>query len=197
MLGVTSGQELLGTMVSRLQKPIWLKALRDSGVPEAEAQAICERIAAEYVPWQESSFPGLLGNVVAGRIANRFDLGGTNCVVDAACASSLSAIHLASMELATGRADYVLTGGEVPALAVIDAVVRLMPGVLGDAESVVSESFAPANEGLLEYPQYTRPAEFEGMSVPDVLVSGDHAKIAEWRREQARRGTEKRRPDLI
>src|SRR5450631_2355890 len=80
--------------------------------------------------------------------------------------------------------DYVLTGGELPALVVIDAVVRLLPGVLGDAESVVSESFAPANEGLLEYPQYTRPAVFEGLAVPEVLVSGDHAKIAAWRREQ-------------
>ena len=93
--------------------------------------------------------------------------------------------------------DYVLTGGELPALVVADAVVRLLPGVLGDAESLVSESFAPANEGLLEYPQYTRPAVFEGLSVPDVLLSGDHAKIAEWRREQARRGTKERRPDLI
>ena len=93
--------------------------------------------------------------------------------------------------------DYVLTGGELPALVVIDAVVRLLPGVLGDAESVVSESFAPANEGLLEYPQYTRPAVFEGLAVPDVLVSGDHAKIAAWRREQARKMTEEHRPDLL
>jgi len=93
--------------------------------------------------------------------------------------------------------DYVLTGGELPALVVIDAVVRLLPGVLGDSESVVSESFAPANEGLLEYPQYTRPAVFEGLAVPDVLVSGDHAKIAAWRREQARTMTEKHRPDLL
>jgi tRNA (guanine37-N1)-methyltransferase len=93
--------------------------------------------------------------------------------------------------------DYVLTGGELPALVVIDAVVRLLPGVLGDAESVVSESFAPANEGLLEYPQYTRPAVFEGLAVPEVLVSGDHAKIAAWRREQARKRTQELRPDLL
>jgi tRNA (guanine37-N1)-methyltransferase len=93
--------------------------------------------------------------------------------------------------------DYVLTGGELPALVVIDSVVRLLPGVLGDEASVVSESFAPANEGLLEYPQYTRPAEFEGRSVPDILLSGDHAKIAEWRKEQARRTTEQKRPDLM
>ncbi|WP_394833700.1 SDR family oxidoreductase [Pendulispora rubella] len=111
ILGVTSGQELLGSMVSRLQRPIWLKALRDSGIPEAEAQGICERIANHYVPWQESSFPGLLGNVVAGRIANRFDLHGTNCVTDAACASALSALSMGMNELAVGQSDLVITGG--------------------------------------------------------------------------------------
>lgn len=93
--------------------------------------------------------------------------------------------------------DYVLTGGELPALVVIDAVVRLLPGVLGDAESTVSESFAPENEGMLEYPQYTRPAVFEGLSVPDILVSGDHAKVAEWRRQQALERTKRERPDLL
>jgi acyl transferase domain-containing protein len=111
VLGVTSGQELLGTMVSRLQRPVWLKALRDDGVPEADAQRICDRITNEYVPWKESTFPGLLGNVVAGRIANRFDLGGTNCVTDAACASSLSALSIAMNELALGQSDLVITGG--------------------------------------------------------------------------------------
>jgi len=93
--------------------------------------------------------------------------------------------------------DYVLTGGELPALVVIDAVVRLLPGVLGDAESTVSESFAPENEGMLEYPQYTRPAVFEGLPVPDILVSGDHAKVAEWRRQQALERTKRERPDLL
>jgi acyl transferase domain-containing protein len=88
ILGVTSAQELLGEANSRLQRPVWLRALRESGMPEDEAQAICDRIADSYVPWQESTFPGLLGNVVAGRIANRLDLGGTNCVTDAACAST-------------------------------------------------------------------------------------------------------------
>ena len=111
ILGVTSGQELLGTMVSRLQRPIWLKALRDSGVPEDEATVICDRIASGFVPWQESSFPGLLGNVVAGRIANRFDLRGTNCVTDAACASTLSALSMAVNELAIGQSDLVIAGG--------------------------------------------------------------------------------------
>ncbi|MCC6647561.1 MAG: acyltransferase domain-containing protein, partial [Polyangiaceae bacterium] len=111
VLGVTSGQELLGTMVSRLQRPAWLQGLRASGVPEAEAQAICDKIAAQYVPWQESSFPGLLGNVVAGRIANRFDLRGTNAVTDAACASSLAALSMGVNELALGQSDLVIVGG--------------------------------------------------------------------------------------
>ena len=95
ILGVTSAQELLGTMVNRLQAPVWAKAIRELGYAETEVDAICERIADQYVPWQESTFPGLLGNVVAGRIANRLDLGGTNCVTDAACASSFSAIAMA------------------------------------------------------------------------------------------------------
>jgi tRNA (guanine37-N1)-methyltransferase len=93
--------------------------------------------------------------------------------------------------------DYVLTGGELPSLVVIDAVVRLLPGVLGDDASAHCESFAPGNEGLLEYPQYTRPAVFEGKAVPDVLLSGDHAKIEAWRRAQARLRTEQDRPDLL
>jgi acyl transferase domain-containing protein len=111
ILGVTSAQELLGTMVSRLQKPIWLKGLRESGVPEDQAQEICKRISSNFPEWQESTFPGLLGNVVAGRIANRFDLRGTNCVTDAACASSLAALSMAVNELLVGESDLVITGG--------------------------------------------------------------------------------------
>jgi len=111
ILGVTSGQELLSTMASRLQRPVWVKALREAGIPESQVEAICDRIAASYVPWQESTFPGLLGNVVAGRIANRFDLGGTNCVTDAACASTFSAVSMAVNELSLGQADLVITGG--------------------------------------------------------------------------------------
>lgn len=111
ILGVTSAQELLFSMVSRLQKPVWVKALRESGLPESQVQAACERIAAGYVPWQEASFPGLLGNVVAGRIANRLNLGGTNCVTDAACASAFSAISMAVNELQLGHSDMVITGG--------------------------------------------------------------------------------------
>jgi acyl transferase domain-containing protein/NAD(P)-dependent dehydrogenase (short-subunit alcohol dehydrogenase family) len=111
ILGATGTTELVVHLGSRLQRPVWLRALRDSGVPEDEAQAICDRIAAQYLPWQEASFPGLLGNVVAGRIANRFDLGGTNCIVDAACASSLSALAMGLNELYLGQADMCITGG--------------------------------------------------------------------------------------
>ncbi|MEB3222561.1 MAG: SDR family oxidoreductase [Candidatus Sericytochromatia bacterium] len=111
ILGVTSGQELFIEMASRLQRPVWVKAMREAGLPEDEVQAIAERMADSYVPWQESSFPGLLGNVVAGRIANRFDLGGTNCVTDAACASSLSALSMGINELVLGHSDLVITGG--------------------------------------------------------------------------------------
>ncbi len=90
--------------------------------------------------------------------------------------------------------DYVLTGGELPAMVVLDAVVRLLPGVLGCSESTVSESFGA---GLLEYPQYTRPADFEGHRAPDVLLSGDHAAVDEWRNEEALKRTASRRPDLL
>ncbi len=91
--------------------------------------------------------------------------------------------------------DFVITGGEFAALAIIDAMARLVPGVLGNAESPLQESFA--GEGLLEGPQYTRPPEFRGSKVPEVLLSGDHAKIAAWRREQALHRTRDRRPDLL
>ena len=111
ILGVTSGQELLGTMASRLQRPVWQQGLRQAGVPEDQVQEACDRIAAHYVEWQESTFPGLLGNVVAGRIANRLDLGGTNCVTDAACASSFSALAMGVSELRLGSSDMVITGG--------------------------------------------------------------------------------------
>ena len=90
--------------------------------------------------------------------------------------------------------DYVLAGGEVPAMAVIEGVVRLLPGALGNPESAVLESF---QTGILEGPQYTRPAEFRGLAVPDVLRSGDHAKVARWRERQAKDYTRRRRPDLL
>jgi tRNA (guanine37-N1)-methyltransferase len=95
-------------------------------------------------------------------------------------------------ELSIG--DYVLTSGNLPAMVVTDAIVRLLPGVLGCDESVVEESFS---DGLLEYPQYTRPREFNGEEVPEVLLSGDHAKIAAWRQQQAVERTRERRPDLL
>ncbi len=90
--------------------------------------------------------------------------------------------------------DYVLTCGELPALVLVDAVVRLIPGVLGHRESTRSESF---ENNLLEYPQYTRPAEFKGMKVPEILLSGDHEKIEKWRKGEAMNRTYKRRPDLL
>jgi len=111
ILGVTGTLELVIPLGARLGHPRWREALKDAGVDDAVAADVVQRIADSYVPWQENSFPGLLGNVVAGRISKNFDLGGTNCVVDAACASSLSALHLAGMELATGKSDMVVTGG--------------------------------------------------------------------------------------
>ena len=101
-------------------------------------------------------------------------------------------LHLATDEISIG--DYVLTGGELPALILIDAVARLIPGVLGDPDGPYDDSHA---SGLLEYPHYTRPPEFRGWTVPDVLLSGDHAKIARWRREQSLRRTWQRRPDML
>jgi len=100
--------------------------------------------------------------------------------------------ELADDELSVG--DFVLTNGALPAMLVIDAVTRLLPGALGDEESAHEESFS---HGLLEYPQYTRPAEFRGMKVPEVLLSGNHAEIASWRAEQSRQRTRERRPDLM
>jgi len=99
---------------------------------------------------------------------------------------------LATDEISIG--DYVLTGGEIPAMVIVDAVTRLVPGVLGDPGAVFEDSHA---EGLLEYPHYTRPAVFRGWSVPEVLLSGDHAEIVRWRRQQALRRTFERRPDLL
>ena len=90
--------------------------------------------------------------------------------------------------------DYVLSGGEFPALALMDAVTRLIPGVIGDAESALDDSF---QNGLLDCPWYTRPREFEGMSVPDVLLNGDHEKIEAWRQDEAVKRTRQRRPDLL
>lgn len=100
--------------------------------------------------------------------------------------------HLVDEEISVG--DYVLSGGELPAMVVVDAVVRLLPGALGSAESVEEESF---NDALLEYPHYTRPPDFRGWRVPDVLLSGNHAEIGRWRRAQRIERTARRRPDLL
>jgi len=99
--------------------------------------------------------------------------------------------NAATREISIG--DYVLSGGEIPAMVVVDAITRLLPGALGDAASIEEESF---NNGLLEYPQYTRPAEFCGWDVPEVLLSGNHEYIRKWRQEQSQRRTQERRPDL-
>ena len=100
--------------------------------------------------------------------------------------------HAADDELSIG--DYVLTNGALPAMVIIDAVTRLLPGALGDDQSAREESFS---QGLLEYPQYTRPADCRGLTVPEVLLSGNHAEIAKWRSEQSRTRTRQRRPDLL
>jgi tRNA (guanine37-N1)-methyltransferase len=100
--------------------------------------------------------------------------------------------HLVSDEISIG--DYVLTGGELPALVMIDAISRTLPGVIGDPGGVMDDSHA---SGLLEYPHYTRPPEFRGWKVPDVLLSGDHARVERWRREQSLLRTWQRRPDLL
>ena len=98
---------------------------------------------------------------------------------------------LVDMEVSIG--DFILTGGEIPAMVLLDSVVRLIPGALGRMESALNESFSA---GLLDYPQYTRPADFRGIAVPEVLLSGNHARIERWRREQALQKTIRNRPEL-
>jgi tRNA (guanine37-N1)-methyltransferase len=102
--------------------------------------------------------------------------------------------HLVDAEISIG--DYVLTNGAIAAVVFVDAVVRLLPGVLGDEYSAADDSFSPANAGL-EGPQYTRPSNFRGWKVPDILLSGNHGEIAKWRKEQARQRTQNNRPDLL
>ncbi|MGI5453401.1 SDR family NAD(P)-dependent oxidoreductase [Streptomyces sp. CA-249302] len=111
ILGITGANSLTQPLSARLQTPVLKEVVRSVGLSEADAEEIAQRFKKAYIPWEENSFPGMLGNVVAGRIANRFDLGGTNCTVDAACASSLAAVKLAVSELIEGRADLMLTGG--------------------------------------------------------------------------------------
>ena len=111
VLGVAGGQKLITDLTSRLQYPIWERVLESSGISPEDTEKIIEKIKLAYAPWNENAFPGLLGNVIAGRIANRLDLGGMNSVVDAACASSLAALKTAVSELVEGRADMMISGG--------------------------------------------------------------------------------------
>ncbi|MCV7052210.1 acyltransferase domain-containing protein, partial [Mycobacterium heidelbergense] len=111
VLGASGGTELITHISGRLHRPVWERGLRAAGLSDRELEAFSERVASSYTPWQENTFPGLLGNVIAGRIANRFDLGGTNCVIDAACASSLAALEVGLHELYLGESDMVIAGG--------------------------------------------------------------------------------------
>src|SRR5215207_701854 len=111
VLGITGANQLTQPLQARLQSPVLKQVVRSCGLSEADAELIDEKFRKAYIPWEENSFPGMLGNVVAGRIANRFDLGGMNCTVDAACASSLAASKMAISELIEGRADMMITGG--------------------------------------------------------------------------------------
>jgi len=111
ILGVGGGQKLITPLVSRLQGHIWKKVLKSSGVGDDDINVLIEKMKKAYIPWVENSFPGMLGNVIAGRVANRFDLGGTNCVVDAACAGSLAAMKMAVNDLLEHKANMMITGG--------------------------------------------------------------------------------------
>jgi acetyl-CoA acyltransferase len=162
ILGVTSGQELFGAMASRMNRPMWLQGMRRAGIAEDVALEACDRILALHPEWTESTFPGLLGNVVAGRIANRLDLGGTNCVTDAACASSFSAISMGVNELYLGDSDLVIAGGvenmtrverandvsEIPALVERYDVESFR---MGNTAEAVAERFDVSREAQDEY----------------------------------------------
>ncbi|MFD1152349.1 beta-ketoacyl synthase N-terminal-like domain-containing protein, partial [Saccharothrix hoggarensis] len=111
VLGITGANSLTQPLATRLQTPVLKEVVRSVGLSETDAEEIAAKFVKAFAPWEENSFPGMLGNVVAGRIANRFDFGGTNCTVDAACASSLAALHMAAAELVSGRADVMITGG--------------------------------------------------------------------------------------
>jgi len=110
-LGVGGGQKLMTPLTGRLQYPVWKKVLTNSGISDQDADVIINKIKKAYIPWEENSFPGFLGNVIAGRVANRLNLGGTNCVLDAACASSLTAVKMAISELLEYRSDMMISGG--------------------------------------------------------------------------------------
>lgn len=144
-------------------------------------QAIAQELAAPAQAQADPDFPDLFPPARLALLCGRYE------GIDERVRQ-----HLVTDELSIG--DYVITGGELAALIVIDAVTRLIPGAIGDPDGAMDDSHA---SGLLEYPHYTRPPEFRGWRVPDVLLSGDHARIARWRREQALLRTSQRRPDLL
>ncbi|MEV0296209.1 SDR family NAD(P)-dependent oxidoreductase [Nocardia sp. NPDC050710] len=111
ILGITGANSLTQPLATRLQTPVLKEVVRSCGLSDQDAEEIAAKFVKAFAPWEENSFPGMLGNVVSGRIANRFDLGGTNCTIDAACASSLAAVHMAAAELVSGRADLMISGG--------------------------------------------------------------------------------------
>ncbi len=111
ILGASGSTQLTGQMVAKVQKPVWIKAMREHGLEESKAEAVCDRIFNSYPDWDENTFPGYLNNIIAGRIANRFNFRGMNCCVDAACGSSLGALNMAVNELLLGRSELVITGG--------------------------------------------------------------------------------------
>ena len=160
--------------------------------PEPLAAAIDSVSTAHPGLWkilmtpQGEVFDQNLARQLAGRVEGLMLIAGRYEGIDERVRS------MVDQELSVG--DYVLSGGELPAMIVLEAVARLLPGVLGNSESLDEESFSA---GLLEYPHYTRPEEFRGMKVPEVLLSGDHARIRKWREEEARRRTARRRPDLL
>jgi len=165
--------------------------------PEPIFEAV-ESIKAGYAEWQSGGLPVILltpqGRCFSQEIADELSTYSRLMLICGRYEGVDERVreHLVTDEISIG--DYVLSGGELAAMVVVDAVVRLLPGVLGSEASVTDDSHA---SGLLEYPQYTRPAEYRGYPVPQVLLSGDHAQIARWRREQAIRRTLKRRPELL
>jgi tRNA (guanine37-N1)-methyltransferase len=164
-----------------VMRPDVLAAAIDAASPEADDRRPRLLMSPRGIPLTEAAVQKLAAGLGVVLVAGRFE--GVDERV-------IAARHLEEVSIG----DYVLSGGEIAAMVVLDAVVRLLPGVMGNTESAAAESFA---DGLLEYPHYTRPAEWEGRPIPELLLSGDHARIAAWRREQAAALTRERRPDLL
>jgi tRNA (guanine37-N1)-methyltransferase len=164
-----------------VMRPDVLAAAIDAASPETDDRRPRLLMSPRGIPLTEPAVQKLAAGPGVVLVAGRFE--GVDERV-------IAARHLEEVSIG----DYVLSGGEIAAMVVLDAVVRLLPGVMGNTESAAAESFA---DGLLEYPHYTRPAEWEGRPIPELLLSGDHARIAAWRREQAAALTRERRPDLL